>query len=78
MLSRLVSLARPLGIDGPPALGIAIYAREDGSLLSARESGEEGVACVDDVARALVLWCDLWQRTRSPVAKIWVDGLLAF
>ncbi len=78
MLSRLVSLARPLAVAGPPALGIAIYAREDGSHLNARESGEEGVACVDDVARALVLWCDLWDRTHSPVAKRWVDELLAF
>jgi len=78
MLSRLVSLTRPVAIDGPPALAIAIYAREDGQLLSARESGEEGVACLDDAARALVLWCDLWERTHSPIAKLWVDGLLAF
>lgn len=78
MLSRLVALTRPLAIDGPPALGIAIYANDDGQLLRARESGEEGVACVDDAARALVLWCDLWERTRSPVARLWVDGLLRF
>lgn len=78
MLSRLVSLTRPLAIPGPPALAVAIYAREDGSVLSARESGEEGVACIDDAARALVLWCDLWVATGSPVARAWVDGLLAF
>lgn len=78
MLNRLVSLSRPLAIDGPPALGIAVYARDDGSHISARETGEEGVTCLDDVARALVLWCDLWERTRSPVARQWVDGLLAF
>ncbi len=78
MLNRLASLTRPLAIDGPPALGIAIYANDDGQLLHARESGEEGVACVDDAARALVLWCDLWERTRSPVARAWVDGLLGF
>ena len=78
MLTRLVSLTRPLSVDGPRALAVAIYAREDGLHLSARESGEEGVACLDDAARALVLWCDLWERTRSPVARLWVDGLLAF
>src|SRR5207253_1972755 len=38
----------------------------------------EGVACVDDVSRALVLWCDLWERTHERVAREWVDGLLAF
>ena len=73
-----MSLTRPLAVDDHPVLGIAIYAREDGSHLSARESGEEGVACLDDVARALVLWCDLWERDRSPIAKQWVDGLLGF
>ena len=73
-----MSLTRPLTVDGPRALGVAIYAREDGSHLSARESGEEGVACLDDAARALVLWCDLWDRSHSPIAKLWVDGLLAF
>jgi hypothetical protein len=78
MLTRLVSLTRPLAIEGPRALGVAIYARQDGSVVSARESGEEGVACLDDAARALVLWCDLWERTKSPVARAWVDGLLAF
>lgn len=73
-----MTLTRHLDIAGPPALGIAIYARDDGQLLYARESGEEGVACVDDAARALVLWCDLWERTHSPVSRIWVEGLLAF
>jgi hypothetical protein len=78
VLSRLVSLTRPLPIAGPRAIAVAIYARDDGAHLSARESGEEGVACIDDAARALVLWCDLWERTHSPVARQWVDGLLAF
>ena len=73
-----MSLTRPVAIEGPGAHGIAIYAREDGQFLSARESGEEGVACLDDAARALVLWCDLWERSHSPIAKRWVDGLLAF
>ena len=78
MLSRLVSLARPVAIDGPRAVAIAIYASDEGAHILARESGEEGVACLDDAARALVLWCDLWERTHSAVAREWVDGLLAF
>src|SRR5205823_12774288 len=78
VLNRLVSLARYLDVPGPPALGLAIYADDRGAAFAARETGEEGVACVDDVARALVLWCDLWERTHEPVAREWVDGLLAF
>ena len=78
MLNRLVSLARYLDVLGPPVLGLAIYADDRGAAFAARETGEEGVACVDDVARALVLWCDLWERTHEPVARTWIDGLLGF
>ena len=73
-----MSLTRPVAIDGPRAVAVAIYAGDDGAHIQARESGEEGVACLDDAARALVLWCDLWERTHSAVAREWVDGLLAF
>jgi hypothetical protein len=73
-----VSLSRTLDIPERHAIGIAIYADERGTAFGARETGEEGVACLDDAARALVLWCDLWERTGSPVARSWVDGLLGF
>ncbi|MHB8630466.1 MAG: hypothetical protein ACYC9W_00875 [Candidatus Limnocylindria bacterium] len=78
MLNRLAALARPLELDDRRTLGLAIYADLAGEHIGARESGIEGVACVDDVARALVLWSDLWARTKLPVARVWVDGLLAF
>jgi hypothetical protein len=81
VLTRLAALARPLALEGQDAtagLGLAIYADETGEHFGARESGEEGVACVDDAARALVLWSDLWTRTKLPVARVWVDGLLEF
>lgn len=78
MLSGLVGLARPLERPDEPACAIAIYAGPDGLPLAARESGEEGVACLDDAARALELWCDLWQRTGLAVCREWIDGLLAF
>ena len=78
MLNRLVSLARYLDVHGPPVLGLAIYADHRGAAFAARETGEEGVACVDDVARAVVLWCDVWDRTKAPAAREWIDGLLAF
>ncbi len=41
-------------------------------------SGYEGVACVDDAARALELYCDLWKATRLPWVRRWCDGLLTF
>jgi hypothetical protein len=81
VLNRLAALARPLAVEDHGAgagLGLAIYADHTGAHFGARESGEEGVACVDDAARALVLWSDLWGRTKVPVAREWVDGLLAF
>jgi hypothetical protein len=78
MLTRLAALARPLDIDPQRALGLAIYADHTGEHFGARESGIEGVACLDDAARALVLWTDLWSRTKLPVAREWVDGLLGF
>jgi hypothetical protein len=78
VLNRLAALARPLDLDEERALGLAIYADEAGEHFGARESGIEGVACLDDAARALVLWTDLWERTKLPVAREWVDGLLAF
>lgn len=77
MLRRLASLARPLELP-EQVLGLAIYANEHGGHIGARERGEEGVACLDDVSRALVLWCDLWERTGLAVARGWVDGLLGF
>jgi len=78
MLTRLVALGRPLDAGDQQALGLAIYADDAGEHFAAQESGIEGVACLDDVARAFVLWSDLWQRTKLPVARVWVDGLLGF
>ncbi len=78
MLTRLAALARPLDVDTQHALGLAIYADHTGEHFGARESGIEGVACIDDAARALVLWSDLWSTTKLPVAREWVDGLLGF
>src|SRR4029077_19387301 len=72
------ALSRPLDLDDPRALGLAIYADHTGEHVAARESGIEGGAGVDDAARALVLWCGLWSRTKLPVAREWVDGLLGF
>jgi hypothetical protein len=36
---------------------------------AAREQGFEGVACVDDAARAIVLYCALWRREKLPAFR---------
>jgi hypothetical protein len=63
---------------GPRAIAIAVYADVTDSLVPAREAGFEGVACVDDAARALELYCALWQQTRLPWVLEWCEGLLDF
>jgi hypothetical protein len=45
---------------------------------SAREQGVEGVACVDDAARAIVLYSDVWRRQRLPSARAAASSLLRF
>lgn len=64
MLRQLARLTRPLPAAGPRACALAVY-EVAGTLAPARESGEEGVACIDDTARALALYCDLWAATRQ-------------
>jgi hypothetical protein len=44
----------------------------------ARETGFEGVACVDDAARAVVLYCSLWRRYHLPSARTAAVSLLQF
>jgi hypothetical protein len=59
-------------------VALAVYAGADDVLITARESGMEGVACVDDAARALALLCSVWEATRAPSLRTWCDGLLTF
>jgi hypothetical protein len=63
---------------GPRAIAVAVYADRAGNLVPAREAGFEGVACVDDAARALELYCALWETTRLPWLLEWSHGLLDF
>ena len=77
MLRQLARLTRPLPAAGPGALGVAIYDHPDGAVV-ARESGLEGVTCVDDVARLLSVLCDVWERARLPWLERWARGLLGF
>ena len=77
MLRQLARLTRPV-TGAPGAVAIAVYADAAGIPIAAAERGHEGVACVDDAARALGLLCDLWSATRMPVIRAWSEALLEF
>lgn len=76
MLRQLARLTQPLPAAGPEALAVAVYADAIDRHVAARESGFEGVACIDDAARALDVMCDVWARTRAAWAERWARGLL--
>ena len=76
MLRQLAALTRRVPAAGPRALALAVYADAKGEHFEARESGVEGVACVDDAARAGVLLYRLWAATGNEDLKRWAAGLL--
>jgi len=78
VLRQLARLTRPLPAAGPEALAIAVYGDVADRPVLARESGFEGVACVDDTARLLRLLCDVWGRTQLPWVERWARGSLDF
>ena len=78
MLRQLRRLSRPVPAAGSTACALAVYADRTDALIAARESGEEGVACVDDAARGIVLLADLWSVTGDPELRAWATGLLDF
>ena len=72
-LHHLRRLTRPVARAGPLARATAVYSEPvdaHGNLppepRSARQTGFEGVACVDDAARAIVLYSGIWRRHRLP------------
>ena len=78
MIRHIASLTRAVPSISPKAIAIGVYADPSGALVTAREAGFEGVACVDDAARGLELYCALWSRTKLEWAQRWCDGLLDF
>ncbi len=78
MLRQLARLGRNVPSAGERSLAIAVYADALDETVQAQEAGYEGVACVDDAARALELYCDLWDATGLPWAMRWCEGLLDF
>ena len=81
MIRQLRRLTRPVTALGGGAIAIAVYAHPADAGMSERaaaEQGFEGVACVDDAARAAILYIRLWQRYSLPWAREAAEGLLAF
>jgi len=78
MLRRLARLTRPVETAGGRVTAIAVYADAAVKTFPATDLGYEGVACVDDAARAVVLLCDLWATTRLPPLRTWAEGLAEF
>ncbi len=78
MLRQLARLTFPLPVAGPNALAVAVYANAADRTITAKESGFEGVACVDDTSRLLEVLCDVWERTHLPQVERWARGTLDF
>ncbi|GAC1315017.1 MAG: hypothetical protein NVSMB2_05540 [Chloroflexota bacterium] len=84
-LHHLRQLTRPVARAGPLARAIAVYSEpaeanhnRAAQTRPARDQGFEGVACVDDAARAVVLYSRIWRRQRAPSARTAASGLLRF
>jgi hypothetical protein len=77
VLRQLWRLTRPVPAAGPDALALTIYEHPDG-VVHAEESGFEGVACVDDAARLLVVLSQVWHRTKLDWVERWARGVLDF
>ena len=78
MLRQLEHLTRPVPAAGPGACAIAVYADAADQHVVAADTGFEGVACVDDAARAVVLLIDVWDGTRLQPIRRWAESLLDF
>jgi hypothetical protein len=78
VLRQLDALTRPIPVAGPWALALAVYSDSTGEHFEAGERGVEGVACVDDAARACTLLFRLWAATGNDALKRWAEGLLNF
>lgn len=78
MLRQLARLTVPVESAGQRACAIAVYADATDRIFPATERGFEGVACVDDAARALMLFGDVWSATGLPRLRDWALGLLEF
>src|SRR5256885_12758393 len=63
MIRQLARLARRVPAAGPHAVALGGYANDEDAGLAARDQGFEGVAGLDDAARAVGLLLDLYRAT---------------
>jgi hypothetical protein len=78
MIRQLARLTRRVAAAGPRALAVGVYANDEDTHLAARDRGFEGVACIDDAARAVVLLLDLYRATGDRRLGEWATGLVDF
>jgi len=78
VLRQLARLTVPVEPAGERACAIAVYADAADRTFPASDRGFEGVACVDDAARALILLTDVWSASGLPWLRHWALGLLDF
>jgi hypothetical protein len=80
MIRHLARLTQPIAGD-PQNLGIAVYAEPVGAgwrMPPARDQGFEGVACVDDAARAAIVFLRLQAHGEPNPPRHLARGLLRF
>ncbi len=80
MIRHLARLTQPIAGD-PDNLGIAVYAEPVGAgwrMPPARDQGFEGVACVDDAARAAIVFLRLQTHGEPDPPRHLARGLLRF
>ena len=86
MFEHLASLTWTFPINGREVAALAVYSEPTDTPhgimyrpLAAADSGPEGVACVDDVARAAILGLRAWEQERSAqgrdLARRWLTFL---
>lgn len=81
MLRQLWRLSRTVEAGGERMSAPAVYAERGGEgwrLERAKETGYEGVACVDDAARLAVLLLRAYDEHRLPWALEWAEANLRF
>jgi hypothetical protein len=81
MLRQLDRLIQPVGDQQNGLVAPAVYAHfdtDEWTASAATDHGFEGVACLDDAARAVVLYSAIWLRTRQPWARATAERLLKF
>ncbi len=81
MIRQIRRLLRPIRRADDHMMALAIYrVRRQGrwSFTPAKETGYEGVACLDDAARAAWLFLDVWERYHLVGARDYAEGFLAY